>query len=123
MGTRSWRRSGRWRENIKTHCSPLSVRRSAMPLQFSCSRLPISRALFEGCTRDINNWEVPSRAMGVPRDKCEGAEDEVAHSRGGVFSEKGATSRTVSRRAEPLNDMEETHGGRLPWLWQKACQP
>src|ERR1700678_550653 len=74
MATRSWRRSGRWRGNIKTHCSPVSVRSSATPLQLCCSRLPISRVLFGGCIRDINNWEVPSSSMAFPRGTREGAE-------------------------------------------------
>jgi hypothetical protein len=43
-------------------------------LQLCCSRLPISGDLFEGYTRDINNWEVPTRSMADPRDKCEDVE-------------------------------------------------
>jgi hypothetical protein len=37
--------------------------------------------LFEGCTRDINNWEVPSKSKAVPRHKREGAEGPRARKR------------------------------------------
>src|ERR1700677_2191782 len=94
MVTRSWRRLGMWRGNIKTHCSPLSVKRSATPLQLFCSKLPISRVLFGGCTRGINNWELPSSSMALPRGKCEGAEDSIARKRigGQYFSVGGKTN-------------------------------
>src|ERR1700723_778822 len=72
MVMRSWTRSGRWHGNIKTHCFPFLLRRSATRLPIYCSKLPISRVLFEGCILDSSNWEVPSRPTPAPRDKCEG---------------------------------------------------
>jgi hypothetical protein len=50
-------------------------------LQLYCSRLPISRVLFEGCTRDINNWEVPSSSMALPRGPSDAAEVPLARKR------------------------------------------
>src|SRR6266567_1128218 len=66
MVAKSWRRSAKWRGNIRTLYSPLSVRRSVTRLPLCFSRLLTGWVLFEAFTRGIGNWEAPSRAMSVP---------------------------------------------------------